>query len=72
MVGFLGCKDTLLAHVHLAIHQYLQVLFGRAALNPFLSQLVLLVGVASTQLQDLALGFVKTHEVHLGPLLKPL
>ena len=32
-------------------------------------QLVLVVGVAMTQLQDLALGFVEPHEVLLGPLL---
>ena len=29
------------------------------------------VDVASTQVQDLELGFVEPHEVHLGPLLKP-
>lgn len=36
MVGFLSCEGKLLAHVHLAIHQYPQVLFGRAVLNPSL------------------------------------
>jgi len=34
-VGFLGCEDTLLVHVQLAILQYLQVLFYRAVLCPF-------------------------------------
>ena len=40
VVGFLGCKDTLPTHVHLAIHQYPQVFFGRAVLSPFNTQLV--------------------------------
>ena len=34
MVGFLGCKLTLLFHVHLFIHQHAQVLLLRAALIP--------------------------------------
>jgi len=50
-----------------AIHQYPQVLFGRAVLYPSISQLVLVVEVA--QVQDLALCFVESHEVLLGPLL---
>ena len=58
MVGFLGCKGTLLAHVQLAIHQYHQVFFSRAALNPFILQFVLVMVVSSTQVQGLALGFV--------------
>ena len=69
-VGFLCCEGTLLAHVQLPIHQYSQVFFSRAALNPFIPQLVLVVDVTSNQVQDLALGFVEPHEVHLGPLLK--
>jgi len=36
MVGLLGCKSTLLARVQLPIHQYFQVFFGRAVLNPFI------------------------------------
>ena len=62
----------MLAHVQLAIHQNSQVFFGRAVLNPFIPQLVLVVRVSSTQIQDLALGIVERHEVHLGPLLKPV
>ena len=72
MVGFLGCKGKLLAHVQFAIHQYSQVFFSRAVLSPFILQLVFVVGVASTQLQDLAFGYVEPHEVHLVPLLKPV
>jgi len=41
-------------------------------LNPFIPQLVLVVRVASTQMQDLTFGFVEPHEIHLGPLLKPV
>jgi len=40
-----------------------------AGLNPFIPQLVLLVGAATAQVQVLALGFVEPHEVHLGSLL---
>ena len=72
MVGLLGCEGMLLTHVQLAIHQYPQVFFDRATLNPFIPQLVLVVRVASTQVQDLAFELVKPHEVHLGPLLKPV
>ena len=37
-------------------------------------QLVMIVGIATTQVQDLALalGFVGSHEVLLGPPLKPV
>jgi len=58
------------AHVQLFIHQYSQVLLGRAALNPFIPQPLLILGVAPTQMQDLALGPVKFHEVHTGLFLE--
>lgn len=58
----------MLSQVQLTIHQYSQVHFGWAVLCPFIRHLVLIVEVATTQLQDLALGFVLPHEVHLGPL----
>jgi len=70
MVGLLGYEASLLAHDQLAIHQYLQVLLVRAVLYSYIPQLVLIVGVASTQVQDLALGYVEPHEVLLGPLLQ--
>ena len=72
MIGFLGCEGTVLAHVQLPIHQYPQVVFCKAALNPFIPQLALVMEVALTQVQDLAFGFVEPHEIHLGPLLKPV
>ena len=37
-----------------------------------LYQFVLIVAVAATQVQDLALNFTKPHEIVLGPLLKPV
>jgi len=42
------------------------------ALNPFIPQLVLIMGVSKTQVHHLALGFVKPHEILLGPQLGPL
>jgi len=70
MVGLLGCQRTLVAHVKLLIHQYPQVLLGRAALNPCIPQPILTAGVAPSQMKDLALGLAEPHEVHTGPLLE--
>jgi len=69
-VGLLGCKCTLVAHVWLFIHQYRQVLLGRAALNPFSAQPVFVLAIASTHVQGLALGLVELCEFHTGPLLE--
>jgi len=44
-VGLLGCKHTLPGCVHLFIDRYPQVLLGRAALNPFIPQHVLILGI---------------------------
>ena len=63
-------KGSLLAHVQLHIHQRTHILFSRAALNPFIPQLLLAVYL--TRVQDLALELVETHDVHLGLLLKPV
>ncbi|KAK4816170.1 hypothetical protein QYF61_011552 [Mycteria americana] len=68
--GFLGCNHPLSAHVWHFVHQYPQVLLSRAALNPFIPQPVLIPGVALTQVQDPALGLVRSHEVCMGPLLE--
>jgi len=70
MVGLLGCEHTLVAHVQLFIHQYHQVLPGRAAFKHFIPQPVLILGIAPTQVQDLASGLVAPQEIHTGPLLK--
>jgi len=69
-LGLLGCKRTLPAHVQFSIHQYPQVLLLRAALNPFVSQSILILKTALTQVQDLAHGLVEPYEFHTGPLLE--
>ena len=56
--GFLGCECTLVAHVQLFIHQYSEVLLHRAALNPFIPQPVLILGIAPTKMQDLHLALL--------------
>ncbi|KAK4818827.1 hypothetical protein QYF61_019864 [Mycteria americana] len=71
-VGFLGCERTLLGLVELLINQHPQVLLLRAALNPFSTQTVFVLGIAPTRVQDLALGLVECHEVRMGPPLKPV
>ncbi|KAK4829762.1 hypothetical protein QYF61_006486 [Mycteria americana] len=71
-VDFLGCKRTLLSHVELLIDQHPQVLLLRAALNPFSTQPVFVLGIAPTHVQDLALGLFELHEVHTVPPLKPV
>jgi len=68
MVGLLGCERTLPAHVELLVNQHPQVLLLRAALNPLILQSVLMLQTALTQgqcTQDLALGPVGLHVVHL-------
>ncbi|KAK4828770.1 hypothetical protein QYF61_000795 [Mycteria americana] len=71
-VGLLGCKRMLPGHVELLINQHPQVLLLRAALNPFSTQPVFVLGIAWTQVQDPALGLVEPHEVHTGSPLKPV
>lgn len=71
-VGFLGYDSTLLAPIQLAIHMYYQVIFSRDVLHPYIPQLVLIVDVATTRVQDLVLGFVESCDAHLGPLLRPV
>jgi len=71
-VGFVGCEGTLLDHIQVAIHQYSQALFSRDMLNSFILQFVLIVEVATVQVQDFALGFVEPHEDLLGPLFEPV
>ncbi|NXI45017.1 TENS3 protein, partial [Galbula dea] len=62
-VGLLGCKHTLAAHVELLIHQHPQVSFRRAALKPVLTQPVLVLGIAPTQMQDLALAVLPSPSI---------
>ena len=72
MVGFVGWGGTLLVHVQLPIRWHPQVFFSRAVLNASIPLFLLVVDVASIQVQDLAFGFVEPHVVHLFPLLKPI
>ncbi|GAB0176690.1 epithelial membrane protein 1 [Grus japonensis] len=71
-VGFLGCKCTLSAHVELLINQHLPSPSPQAALNPFSTQPIVVLGIALTHVQDLALGLVELHEVSTDSPLKPV
>jgi len=71
-VCFPGCEDTLLDRAELFINQHPQVLLLRAALNVLTAQPVFVLGIAPAQVQDLAVGLVELHEVHIDPLLKPV
>jgi len=61
IVSLHGCKHTLLAHPHLSVPQSLQGLLYRATLNEFFSQSVHISGIALTKVQQLSLGFIKSH-----------
>ena len=63
----LVCLHALLAHVKLLIYQDTQVLYCSATLKESFSQLVLISGISSNQVQHLALGLI---ESHVGALLK--
>jgi len=69
-VVLLGCQHTLPGCVELLISWHPQVLSIRAALNPFILGPVLILGVALTQVQDLALGLVVMNftQAHLSAL----
>ena len=69
-VGLVGGKSMLLAHVQLFIHHDAQVLFHMTAFKKFFSQSILVSGIASTQVQHLALGLVELHLVLICPLFK--
>jgi len=58
--------------VETLINQHPKVLLLRAAFNPFPTQPVFVLGIALTQVQDLALGLVELQEVCSGPPLKPV
>ena len=75
---FLGCEGILLAHVQLTTHQYQLTasstwkFFLQGFAQLFHTQLVLIAEVAMTHVQDLALGFLESHALLLGPLLEPV
>ena len=66
-VCFLGCKHALPGWAAPPSPS-----LSRAALNPFSTQPVLILGFAPTHVQDLALSLLELHEVHTGPPLKPV
>ena len=71
-VGLLGCKCALLAHVESFIKEFhQQILLLRAALKPFSTRYVSVLGTALTQVQYLAIGLVELNEVGMGPPFKP-
>lgn len=70
--GFLGYKHTLLGRADLLVKQYPQVLLHQPALNHITPQTVFLLGIAVTQVQDLALDHIALHEVCMGPSLEPV
>ncbi|PKU42653.1 hypothetical protein llap_7045 [Limosa lapponica baueri] len=73
MVGFLGCRCALLAHVELLINQHPQALLLTVLLNSSSTQPVFVLGIAmSCTWQDAELGLAELQEVRMGPPLKPL
>ena len=72
MIGLLGCERTLPGHAELLVNQHPQALLLRAALNPFILHPLLVLGIAPSCVQDLALGLVELPEVLMGPPLKPV
>jgi len=64
--------STQSGHAELLAHQHPQVLLLRAALHPFSTQPVYVLGIASTHAQDPVLGLVEFHKVRTGPPLQPV
>ncbi|XP_075025338.1 NAD-dependent protein deacetylase sirtuin-7 isoform X2 [Calonectris borealis] len=72
MVGFLGCKRTLPGHAELVINQHPQVLLLRAALNPFSTQPVIVLGPMCRTLHLASLNFMRFARAHLSSLSRSL
>ncbi|RMC05492.1 hypothetical protein DUI87_18685 [Hirundo rustica rustica] len=72
-IGHLGHMGTLLAPVHAAASQYLQVPFCLGTVQPLCPQpVVLQQDVIVAKVQDLALGLVKPHIVGFSPSIQPV
>ncbi|PKU49324.1 rna-directed dna polymerase from mobile element jockey- hypothetical protein [Limosa lapponica baueri] len=65
-----GVKSTVIKYAEDLTMGGKIIQYIRAALNPFVLQPLFIVGVALTQVQDLAFGLVEPHKVHMGPLLE--
>lgn len=68
--GLLGCECTLPAHVQPLIQQHPHILLGRAALEMFIPQPLLIPGVAQPRCSTLHLALLKPHVFHMAPLLR--
>lgn len=66
-VGLLGCKSTLLIHIELFLQKYPKIFLPTAAVNPFSTQPVFVLGFDS---MDFALGLAEFHEFHTDPHLQ--
>ncbi|KAK4806807.1 hypothetical protein QYF61_005603 [Mycteria americana] len=68
----LGCQGTLLTHIEPAVNQHPQIPFCRAALQPLLSQFILVPGITPCQVQNPAFGLVKFHAIDDCPMLQSI
>ncbi|KAK4816766.1 hypothetical protein QYF61_022764 [Mycteria americana] len=71
-IGFLGHLGILPAHIQAAVDQHAQVLFCRAAFQPFFLKPVALHGVVVAQVQDLAFSLVERHAIGPSPSIQPV
>lgn len=66
------CQGVLLTHVEPTANQHTQILFYRVALQPLISQSILMPGITPPQVQDLALVLITFHAVADGLMLQSL
>lgn len=65
-VGFLECKHTLSTHILFFIHHSPQVLLYTAAFNLPITWSTQMFEIDLIQVQQLALGLIKLHDVQVG------
>ncbi|KAK4811354.1 LOW QUALITY PROTEIN: hypothetical protein QYF61_027583 [Mycteria americana] len=65
-------QGTLLTHIEPAVNQHPQVPFCRAALQPLLSQSILVSSVTPSQVQNLAFVLIKFHAIDDCPMLQSI
>lgn len=71
-ISLLCCRDTVLAHSQMGVHQDYQGVLSQAAVQLGSPQCILVPGVAPPSVQDFALPLVKLQEVSVSPFLQPL
>ena len=69
--GLLSHLGTLVAHVQLAINQYLELCFDYTVLQSLCPKTVALPGVVVAKVQGLALGLVEHHLIGFSLAIKP-